>query len=222
LKVSDRDFAAIPPLNVSPGKEHHVTIGIIGSGAIGAAFARTLACAGIEAIISNSRGPDSLKELVRELGPSIKAGSRDEAARADIVFVAVNWTKLPAALAGLPDWNGRIVIDANNPIEAPLFKPVDLKGRVSSEVFADLVPEARVVKAFNHLRAEILASDPKADGGRRVLFYSGNDTTAKAEVAALIDRIGFVGIDLGSLAIGGKLAQFPGGPLPNQNLVKVD
>jgi len=198
-----------------------MTIGIIGSGAIGTAFARTLARAGIHATISNSRGPDSLKEVVHELGPSIRAGKREEAARADIVFVAVNWTKLPAALAGLPDWGGRILIDANNPIEAPLFRPVDLKGRVSSEIFADLVPGARVVKAFNHLRAEVLAGDPRAEGGRRVLFYSGNDNAAKAEVAGLIDRIGFFGIDLGSLAVGGKLAQFPGGPLPNQNLVKV-
>lgn len=198
-----------------------MTIGIIGSGAIGTAFARMLARSGIEAIISNSRGSDSLKEPVRELGPSIKAGTREEAARADIVFVAVNWTKLSTALAGLPEWSGRILIDANNPIEAPLFKPVDLKGRASSEVVADLAPGARVVKAFNHLRAEVLAGDPRSDGGRRVLFYSGNDSTAKAEVAALIEQIGFVGIDLGSLAVGGKLAQFPGGPLPNQNLVKV-
>ena len=198
-----------------------MTIGIIGSGAIGTAFARTLARAEIEATISNSRGPDSLKDLVRELGPSIRAGTREQAASADIVFIAVNWTKLPAALAGLPEWDGRIVIDANNPIEPPLFKPVDLKGRVSSEVVADLLPGARVVKAFNHLRAEVLAGDPQADGGRRVLFYSSNDNAAKAEVASLIDRIGFVGIDLGSLAVGGKLAQFPGGPLPNQNLVKV-
>jgi predicted dinucleotide-binding enzyme len=198
-----------------------MTIGIIGSGAIGTAFARTLSRAGIEATISNSRGPDSLEDVVRELGPSIKAGTREQAARADIVFVAVNWSKLPAATAGLPDWKGRIVIDANNPIEAPLFKPAELGGRVSSEVFADLVPGARVVKAFNHLRAELLATDPRSDGGRRVLFYSGNDTGAKAEVASLIERIGFAGIDLGSLAIGGKLAQFPGGPLPNLNLVKV-
>lgn len=199
-----------------------MTIGIIGSGAIGTAFARTLARAGIEAVISNSRGPDSLQDLMHELGPSIKAGTREEAAQADIVFVAVNWTKLPAAMAGLPHWNGRIVIDANNAIEAPLFKPVDLGGRASSEVFADLVPGARVVKAFNHLRAELLAADPRSDGGRRVLFYSGNDTAAKAEIAALIERLGFAGIDLGSLAIGGKLAQFPGGPLPNQNLVKIE
>ena len=198
-----------------------MTIGIIGAGAIGTAFARTLARAGIKATISNSRGPESLQDLVRDLGPSIQSGGREEAARADIVFVAVNWTKLLAALAGLPEWSGRILIDANNPIEAPLFKPIDLKGRVSSEVVAGLVPGARVVKAFNHLRAELLAADPQAAGGRRVLFYSGDDSVAKAEVAVLIDRIGFVGIDLGSLAVGGKLAQFPGGPLPNQNLIKV-
>src|SRR5207237_8037369 len=116
---------------LAPERKHHMTIGIIGSGAIGTAFARTLARAGIEATISNSRGPDSLKELARELGPSIKARMREEAARADIVFIAVNWTKLPAALAGLPDWDGRIVIDANNPIEAALVKPVAPKGSLS-------------------------------------------------------------------------------------------
>ena len=197
------------------------TIGIIGSGAIGSAIARTLARAGIAATIANSRGPDSLKALTGELGPSITAGTREQSAKADIVFIAVNWTKLPAALAGLPDWNGRIVVDANNPIEAPLFKPVDLNGRASSEVVADLVPGARVVKAFNHLRADILATDPKATDGRRVLFYSGNEPASKAEVAALIDRLGFAGIDLGSLDGGGRLAQFPGAPLPNQNLIKV-
>jgi 8-hydroxy-5-deazaflavin:NADPH oxidoreductase len=198
-----------------------MTLGIIGSGAIGTALARALSRAEIKATISNSRGPDSLKDLVRELGSSIKAGTREEAARADIVFVAVNWTKLPAAMAGLPDWKGRIVVDANNPIEAPLFKPADLGGRVSSEVFAGLVPGARVVKAFNHLRADLLATDPRSDGGQRVLFYSGDDTAAKAEIAALIERLGFAGLDLGSLEVGGRLAQFPGGPLPNQNLVKI-
>src|SRR3954470_19869942 len=161
-----------------------MSIGINGSGAIGTAFATTLARAGIAATISNSRGPDSLKEQVHALGSSIKAGTREQAARPDIVLVAVNWGKLPAALAGLPDWDGRIVVDANNPIEAPLFKPVDLKGRVSSEVFADLASGARVVKAFNHLRAAVLAGDPTADGGHRVLFYSGNDRSAKAEVGA--------------------------------------
>jgi predicted dinucleotide-binding enzyme len=197
-----------------------MSMGIIGAGNIGLAVATTLARVGIAATIANSRGPDSLKESVGHL-PTIKAGTREEAAGADIVLIAVNWSKLAAALAGLPAWDGRIVIDANNPVEAPLFKPVDLQGLVSSQVVAGLVSGARLVKAFNHLRAQVLASDPRADGGRRVLFYSGDDNTAKAEVAALIDRIGFAGIDLGSLVVGGKLTQFPGGPLPNQNLVRI-
>lgn len=197
-----------------------MSIGIIGSGNIGSAFARALAKASIPAIIANSRGPESLKALGEELSPFITAGTREEAAGADIVLVAVNWSKLPGALAGLPGWNGRIVIDANNPIEAPLFKPVALNGRLSSEVFADLVPGARVVKAFNHLPPQLLSGDPKAEGGSRVLFFSGDDDGAKAEVARLIDRLGFFGIDLGSLAVGGRLAQFPGGPLPALDLVK--
>src|SRR5215207_2951984 len=195
-----------------------MTIGIIGAGNIGVAVATTLAS--IAATIANSRGPESLKDSVRHLS-TIKAGAREEAANADIVLIAVNWSKLPAGVAGLPAWDGRIVIDANNPVEAPLFKPVDLQGRISSQVVAELVTGARLVKAFNHLRADVLASDPRADGGRRVLFYSGDDSAAKAEVGALIDRLGFAGIDLGPLAIGGKLAQFPGGPLPNQNLVRI-
>ena len=199
-----------------------MSIGIIGAGNIGLAVAKTLSRAGIAATIANSRGPESLKESVVALGPTIKAGTREQAATADIVLIAVNWSKLPAAVAGLPAWDGRIVIDANNPIEAPLFKPVDLHGRISSEMVAELVKGARLVKAFNHLRADILASDPRADGGRRVLFYSGDDSVAKADVGALIDRLGFAGIDLGPLAVGGKLAQFPGGPLPNQNLIKID
>ena len=197
-----------------------MSIGIVGSGNIGSAFARTLARAGVEATIANSRGPASLEDLVRELGPSIKAGTREEAAGAEIVLVAVNWTRLPSALAGLPAWGDRIVIDANNPIEAPLFKPLDLNGRASSEVFAGLVPGARVVKAFNHLQAHVLAGDPQAEGGRRVLFYSSDDPAAKAEVGALIERLGFFGIDLGSLAAGARLVQFPGGPLPVHNLVR--
>lgn len=208
--------------NFSPTQRKTIvsSIGIIGSGNIGSAFARVLARNGIEATIANSRGPDSLAELVRELGPTIKAGTREDAAAKDIVLVAVNWTKLPVALACLPDWKSRIVIDANNPIEAPLFKPVELNGRTSSEVVASLVPGARVVKAFNHLLAAHLGSDPAAEGGKRILFYSGDDVRAKSEVSALIDKIGFFGIDLGSLAVGGKLAQFPGGPLPALNLVK--
>ena len=196
------------------------TIGIIGAGAIGAAFARALSHQGIELVIANSRGPESLASLVADLGPTARAGTREEAAAQPIVLVAVNWSKLPTALAGLPAFDGRIVIDANNSIEAPSFKAVDLQGRMSSEVFAEWVPGARVVKAFNHLAAGLLERDPAAEGGRRVLFVSGDDADAKAQVVDLIERVGFFGIDLGTLSVGARLAQFPGGPLPILNLVR--
>lgn len=199
-----------------------MTYGIIGSGAIGSAIARALVRAGGHVLIANSRGPEALSELIAELGENAEACTVAEAAAQPVVIVAVPWSKVPAALAGLGNWQGRIVVDANNPIEAPLFKPAELNGRASSEVFADLVPGARVVKAFNHLQPHLLAGDPRAKGGRRVLFYSGDDAGAKAEIGALIDRLGFFGIDLGSLAIGGRLVQFPGGPLPALNLVKFD
>jgi predicted dinucleotide-binding enzyme len=198
------------------------SIGIIGAGNIGRAIATALADKGIPATLANSRGPESLAEVIAAIGPTITAGTREDAAAKDIVFVAVNWSKLPAALAGLPDFGGRIVVDTNNPIEAPLFKPFDLGDRASSEVFADMVRGARVVKAFNHLQPHLVAGNPASEGGKRVLFYSGDDAAAKAEVGALIDRLGFAGIDLGVLATGARLVQFPGGPLPALNLVKFD
>lgn len=194
-------------------------IGIIGAGAIGSAIARALSKAGIEVAIANSRGPDSLQSLADELGPKVIAVSREQAAQADIVFLAVNWSKIPAALENLSPWNGRIVVDANNPIEAPTFRPFDLGGESSSEVVARMLPGARLVKAFNHLQPALLGGDPTAEGGRRVLFYSGGDAEAKVEVAQLIERLGFAGIDLGGLSEG-RLTQFPGGPLPALNLVK--
>ncbi|GII57343.1 NADP oxidoreductase [Planotetraspora thailandica] len=198
-----------------------MTIGIIGAGAIGSAVAEILSRADIDVIVSNSRGPDTLADLARRLGSHVRAGTREQAAAQDIVFVAVNWSKIPRALAGLPDWNGRIVIDTNNSIEAPSFQPFELHGKTSSEVFADLVPGARVVKAFGHLTPDLLTAAPAARGGRRVLFLSGDDPEARRTVQALIHRLGFFSLDLGPLAVGSRLLQFPGGPLPSHHLVKI-
>ncbi len=197
-------------------------IGIIGAGAIGMAIAQALAHAGIDAVIANSRGPSSLADAVAALGSRIRAVEASEAAQADLVFLAVNWSKLPGAVRGLGPWQGRIVVDANNPIEAPAFRPFDLGGRTSSEIVADMLPGARLVKAFNHLQPALLAGNPGAEGGRRVLFVSGDDVAAKAAVVRLIGRLGFFGLDLGMLVDGGRLHQFPGGPLPALNLVKFE
>lgn len=195
-----------------------MTISIIGTGAIGSAIARLLVNAGLPVSIANSRGPQSLTELANELGPLARPVTAQEASRADLVFLAVNWSKLPEAVRDLGPWDGRIVVDTNNPIEAPLFQPVDLHGVPSSQVVAQMLPGAHVVKAFNHLLAALL-SDPAAEGGKRVLFYSGEHAASKERVAALIADLGFYGIDLGGVQQG-LLAQFPGGPLPALNLVK--
>lgn len=196
------------------------TVGIIGAGAIGQAMAKRLVAAGIDVILSNSRGPASLAPVADALGPHARAGTRQEAAAADIVFVSVNWSRLDDALDGI-DWNGRILIDANNPVLLPGYRLAELGGRNSSQVLAGLAPGARVVKAFNTLLAAVLASDPREAGGRRVVFLSGDDRDAKGVVAGLADRLGFASIDLGSLEVGGTLQQFPGGPLPAVNLVKL-
>ena len=78
-----------------------------------------------------------------------------------------------------------------------------------------------MVKVFNHLQPHLVAGDPASNGGRRVLFYSGDDGSAKAEVGRLIERLGFFGIDLGELSLGARLIQFPGGPLPALNLIRI-
>lgn len=197
-----------------------MSIGIIGTGNIGSAIARALVRSGQDVVLANRRGPASLSGLVDELGPRARAASVAEAAQADIVFVAVNWSKIPGALEGLGDWGGRIVIDTSNPIESPTFKPFDLGGRASTAVFTDLVPGARVVKAFNHLQPHLLEGDPQAEGGRRVLFLAGDDQQAKNTVARLIGSLGFQPVDLGDVEHGSRLTQFPGGPLPTLNLVR--
>ncbi|WP_035201149.1 NADPH-dependent F420 reductase [Agrobacterium tumefaciens] len=214
-----------------------MTIGIIGSGALGSNLARILAKNGIAATISNSRGPASLAALVEEVGPSITAGTVEEAASADIVFAAVRWVDAEKVLGSLPSWNGRIVVDATNPVEFldpnspdakdpsnPLaaygIKAVDLGGKYSSEVFKAFVPGARVVKAFNHLDVNVLP-EPEVSGGKRVLFYSGDDTAAKADVRKIIEDTGFFAIDLGTLDVGGPLASLPFGSLAAHQFVKI-
>lgn len=198
-----------------------MNIGIIGAGGIGLVFAAQAAKAGYEVILSNSRGPQSLIEIAQQLGRKVKAGTREEAASADVVVVAVQWQQLSSALAGLPAWNGRIVIDTTNPIVQPGFRVAELGDKTSSEVVASLVPGARAVKTANTLPPTLLGAEPSQAGGRRVLFVSGDDVEAKTDVSNILQKLGFATIDLGGLATGGRLQQFPGGPLPALNLVKL-
>jgi 8-hydroxy-5-deazaflavin:NADPH oxidoreductase len=161
----------------------------------------------------------------------------EEAASADLVLVAVRWVDLERALRGLPAWNGRTVIDAtnpvalldpnspdakdpNNPLAAYGIKAINLGGKHSTEVFREFVPGARVVKAFNHLDARVLP-EPAVSGGQRVLFYSGDDADAKAEVRKIIEQTGYFAVDLGVLDVGGPLASLPFGSLVSTNFIKI-
>lgn len=196
-------------------------IGIIGSGNIGLAFAKQAAKAGYEVLISNSRGPESLAEAVNSLNGNAKAVTVAEAALADVVFLSLPWKYMEAVTTAITTWEGRTVIDPSNPIIMPGFTIAELGGKPSSEVVSGWVKGANVVKAFNTYTPQVLEADPNVDGGRRVIFYSGNHTQSKETVADIIKTMGFAGIDLGTLQGGGMMQQFPGGPLAGQNLVKV-
>jgi predicted dinucleotide-binding enzyme len=189
-------------------------VGIIGAGRIGRAMAGIARRAGREVVIANSRGPQSLTSVVQQLDDGVTAGTVDDAAAADIVVLAVMWPDVPKAVEGLA-WEGRTLIDPTND-----FDPNDLNGRTSSEVVADLVAPARVVKAANTLGATLLGSDPHQAGGQRVIFLSGDDDSAKSEVGAIFEEAGFFVIDLGGLRDGGQMQQV-GSPLAGTNLVRL-
>lgn len=187
------------------------SFGIIGAGNIGQTVARHLIKAGYPVILSNSKGPESLNELAKSLGAGAKAGSVEDAAKADIILLSLPWSEV-SSLTGVIDWDNKIVIDATNHFitYAPDFQVADLKGKSSSEVVASQLPRARIVKAFNTLYFKILAKDPHEAGGNRVLFISGDDNSSKSEVSDVIRTLGFGVIDLGDLANGSKLQQAKG------------
>lgn len=191
---------------------------IIGSGAIGSAIATQFARAGMDVQVANSRGPASLGELSGRRGHRIHPTTVEQALQADVFFLAVPFASVVEVFAGVTNWQERILVDATNAVEFPSFRPIDLNGRLSTQVVSELAAGARVVKAFNTLRAAVLASDPRQHGGCRALFLSGDAPAANAEIADLMDALGFSGIDLGRIDQGGRLQHF-GAPLMVHNLV---
>jgi predicted dinucleotide-binding enzyme len=181
-------------------------IGIVGAGNIGANAARLFVQAGHEVAVSNSRGPESLRELVEELGDSARATSVEEAARfGEVVLLAVPW-RSPEALPPAESLAGKIVVDAMNPY-GDNFTLYDLGDSTSSEEVAKRLPGARLVKAFNTIYYVHLAQEGRSDlpvGDRRAIFVAGDDEEAKAVVSRLIEEIGFAPVDTGSLREGGR------------------
>jgi 8-hydroxy-5-deazaflavin:NADPH oxidoreductase len=182
-------------------------IGFIGAGMIGRAVSTQLARAGHNVLVSNSRGPETLRETFEPL--HISVGTAIDAAARDVVFLAVAWRDIPTALAGV-DLSDRILVDTNNPIIMPGFTRADTGGKTSSEVVQDLAPGARVVKAFNHMLFSSYDDGPTIDGAPKVLFHSSDHDDAHAVAARLIEELGYVPINLGTLVAGGALHESPG------------
>jgi predicted dinucleotide-binding enzyme len=189
-------------------------VGIIGSGLLGSALAYRLTQAGYGVVLANSRGPESLTELVEELGPNARAGTLSEVSSQPIVIYASKWTARQEILGSVANWDGRILVDAGNHYltHLPDFQRDVLIETTGSEVMAALAPGARVVKALNTINFVNVRAGGNVNGGTRVMFLSGDDADAKAEVAKLIKAIGFHPMDLGSLKEGGAMHQL-GSPM---------
>jgi len=194
-------------------------IGIIGAGALAQAFAKRVLKAAHKVKLSNNRGPDSLREIVNQLGPGAMAVPKEVAARCEMVLLAVPWDNVPGTLASLPTWKSQILIDGTNPFhgKAGKFTPADVGNLSTSQLVAALAPGARVVKAFNHMTVPNLEAEPVVNGARRVAFVSADNAEAKKRVEILLKQLGYSVIDLGNLRDGGLIQQ-AGGPLAGRDL----
>jgi 8-hydroxy-5-deazaflavin:NADPH oxidoreductase len=184
------------------------TIGLIGAGHIGGQIARLAIRNGYDVVVSNSRGPATLSGLVKELGPRARAATAHEAARAgDVVVVTIplkNITSIP--VEPLAD---KVVIDTNNyyPQRDGRIPELDNESTTTAELLQKHLPKSKVVKAFNHIYAQELTTHGQARGtpNRRALVIAGDDETAKATVARIIDEFGFDTVDAGALKEGWRI-----------------
>ncbi|UIJ46537.1 NADPH-dependent F420 reductase [Sphingomonas cannabina] len=199
-----------------------MTYAIIGFGEVGHALAQAFARKGIEVAVATTRDPESFAADAMAIGPGIIPTTLAEAAKADVIFLAVRYQSHPDVAKALPSWEGKIIVDVTNAYGVP---DEELGGQPSAKAVADAFAGAKLVKGFNHLVAPVLAQDPAVHGGRRVIFLSSDDDGAAAEIAGLADKLGFAPIKLGGLSEGGLLVQGHGnawGRLIFKDLVKFD
>jgi predicted dinucleotide-binding enzyme len=179
------------------------TIGFIGSGHIGSTVARLAVDAGHDVVLSNSRGPETLQDLVDDLGPHARAATTEEAAQAgDLVVLTIPLVavdQVPSA-----PLTGKVVIDTSNyyPQRDGQIADLDDLSTTTSELVQSRLPGSTVVKGFNNINYVHLGSlqRPAGSGERSALPIAGDDADAKAAVAAFIESLGYDVHDAGSLA----------------------
>lgn len=179
------------------------TLGLIGSGNIGGTVARLAVNAGYDVVLSNSRGPDTLTDLVTELGPHASAATADLAGEAgDLVLVSVP-LKAYQAIPVEP-LAGKVVLDTNNyyPERDGTFPDLEAKTATTSGLLQAHLPDSHVVKVFNNIYFQNLLSMARPAGApdRNTLIIAGDDATTKKTAANFLDAIGYDAVDSGSLA----------------------
>ena len=179
------------------------TLGIIGAGHIGSQIARVAVANGYDVVIANSRGPETLSDLVAELGDRATAATAlDAAAAGDAVVVTVPLGKIDEL--PVEQLAGKIVLDTNNyyferdgHIEA-----LDRGETTTSELLQAQLPTSRIAKAFNHILAADITTDgsPAGTPDRRALATAGDDAEAVAFVTRFYDDAGFDTVNVGPLS----------------------
>jgi predicted dinucleotide-binding enzyme len=175
---------------------------IVGSGNIGSALARLFARAGVEVSITNTRGPASLPAF----GTGVHAVTLEEALESDVLFMAVPFTAVERFGKSRPDWTGKTVVDTTNAYLTPGADEI-LRGRLSTHYAAEQLPGAEVVKAFNQLPADTLASELGPGQGKRVIFLATDSPEASDRIAELVGALGLAAVQLGRVDEGGRLIQ---------------
>ncbi len=177
-----------------------MNIGIIGSGKMGSGLGRLWALKGHNVLFSYARDPKKLEELAKSCPNSRPGTPADAVASSDVILLSVGYGMVKEAIATAGPIKDKIVIDCTNPVKPDLSGlSVGLTTSAAEEI-AKLVPESRVVKAFNTAFAEIYHAQSRLFGSRMPsMFYCGDDGDAKATVLRLIREIGFEPIDAGPL-----------------------
>ncbi|MCT9113545.1 NADPH-dependent F420 reductase [Streptomyces mirabilis] len=179
------------------------SIGFIGSGMIGGSLARLAVAAGLDVVLSNSRGPETLADLVAELGDQARAATTEEAAKAGDVVVATvpmsAYDKLPVDAPA-----GKIVIDTMNyyPERDGRIAELDSAEVTSSELLQRHLTGSRLVKTLHNMdhRRLFTRARPAGAPDRSALPVAGDDPAAKAEIVRLLDVLGYDAVDIGTLA----------------------
>ena len=180
------------------------TIGLIGAGHIGSTVARLAVDAGYDVALSNRRGPETLRDLVAQLGPRARAGTPAEAAAGDLVVLTVPLFRFrevdPEPL------RGRIVIDTGNyyPDRDGRVAALDEETSTTAELVQDHLTGSRVVKGLNNISWDDLGALARPSGSpeRSALPIAGDDAEAKAAVTRFLDDLGYDALDAGPLAEG--------------------